>query len=290
MRFKTFIVAVLGISSLVPMLEAKECCSPVRTVRVNKISFLQRLRNRRTRSRPKSTRYQCCPAPVATHTQPVLEPNSEATSSIAADPPQAVEPAKAESKWRTMFNGKDLGDWKITEFGGEGDVFVEDGLLKLGFGQYLTGVTYKGKDLPTNNYEIEVEAMREDGLDFFCGLTFPVEESHCSLIAGGWGGSVVGISSIDDMDASENNTTSYIVFKNEQWYKFRVRVTPGRLKVWIDDEDIIDEDVEGRKLSTRIEVDRSMPLGVAAFDTQAAIRSIRIRELDEAEIQAGAAD
>ena len=144
-----------------------------------------------------------------------------------------------------------------------------------------SGVTHSGKGIPTNNYEIELEAMREDGLDFFCGLTFPVDENHASFIVGGWGGSVVGISSIDDMDASENATSNYMQFKSKQWYKVRVRVTKGRLQAWIDDKNFVDEEVESSQLSTRIEVDRSKPLGISAFDTQAAIRNIRIREVTE---------
>lgn len=44
--------------------------------------------------------------------------------------------------------------------------------------------------------------------EFFCGLTVPVRTgTECvSLIVGGWGGSLVGISSIDGLDASETST------------------------------------------------------------------------------------
>jgi len=145
----------------------------------------------------------------------------------------------------------------------------------------MTGITYAGENLPTNNYEIQLEAKRVDGFDFFCALTFPVDDSHCSLVVGGWGGSVVGISSIDDMDASENDTTEYMTFKNDQWYRIRVRVTPGVLEAWIDEDRVVNVDVADRRLSTRIEVDLNKPLGICAFDTQAALRNIQIRELDE---------
>ena len=191
------------------------------------------------------------------------------------------KPATDGVAWKSLFDGKQLGDWKPTRFGGEGEVSIKDKQIKCDYGQYMTGVTYSGKGLPTNNYELELEAIREDGSDFFCGLTFPVDKSHASFIIGGWGGSVVGISSIDDMDASENNTTGYKVFKNGQWYKIRVRVTPNRLQAWINDEMFVDEDVDGERLSTRIEVDRSKPLGVCCFDTQAAFRNIRMRKVTE---------
>lgn len=182
-----------------------------------------------------------------------------------------------EKSWKSLFDGKTLGDWEPTRFGGEGEVTVEDGQIVCDFGQYISGVTYKGKDLPQNNYEIELEAMRVDGSDFFCGLTFPVDDSHATFVVGGWGGSVTGISNIDDYDASENDTTDYMQFKNKKWYKIRVRVTKGVLEAWIDDKKMVSKDVDASRLSTRIEVDPSKPLGIACFDTQAAYRNIRIR-------------
>jgi hypothetical protein len=83
------------------------------------------------------------------------------------------------------------------------------------------------------------------------------------------------------MDASENETTDYLPFKNGQWYKFRVQVTPGLIQAWVDDKRFVNVDVEGRKLSTRIEVDLSIPLGFCCFDTEAAIRDIAIREISQ---------
>jgi len=211
----------------------------------------------------------------------------QTTSEDIIESPSDTSTAKSVVKsaddkaWRSLFDGKQLGEWKPTKFGGEGTVEVKDQQIKLDFGQYMTGVTHSGKDLPTNNYEIELEAMREDGSDFFCGLTFPADKNFASLICGGWGGSVVGVSSIDDMDASENTTTAYKSFKNKQWYKIRVRVTKGRLQAWIDDQMFVDEEVASDRLGTRIEMDRCQPLGIACFDTQAAVRNVRVREVKE---------
>ena len=78
----------------------------------------------------------------------------------------------------------------VAEFGGQGEVSIEDGAIIMNFGESLTGVTYTGGDLPKNDYEVRVEAKRVDGIDFFCGLTFPVADSYCSFIVGGWAGSV----------------------------------------------------------------------------------------------------
>ena len=187
--------------------------------------------------------------------------------------------AEPEGKpWRSLFDGKSLDQWRVTKFGGEGEVEIDDGSLLLGFGSSLTGVTYQGA-VPTNDYELSLEAKRLDGVDFFCGLTFPVQKSHCSLIVGGWAGAVVGLSSIDGMDASQNETTKFMTFKNDQWYRIRVRVLTDRIQAWIDDKLVVDQDIRDRKISTRIEVDLSKPLGIAAWDTRAAIRNVRVREL-----------
>jgi len=116
---------------------------------------------------------------------------------------------------KKLFDGKTLTNWKPTKFGGQGDVEVEseDGILKLNFGSPMTGVTWSGEELPTMDYEVSLEAQRADGSDFFCGMTFQYGDSPCSLILGGWGGGVVGLSSIDGHDASENPTTKYREFK-----------------------------------------------------------------------------
>ena len=190
----------------------------------------------------------------------------------AADEPPA-------EKWRPLFDGKSLAGWNVTKFGGEGDVEVKDGALLLHSGNDMTGVTFAGKDLPKMDYELVVEAKRVKGNDFFATVTFPVGDSHCSLVTGGWAGSVVGISSLDGRDASENDTTTLFTFKDNQWYKFRVRVTKNRIQAWIDDKNVVNVVTTDKKISTRAESELSRPFGVASWQTTGAIRAIRIREL-----------
>ncbi len=195
---------------------------------------------------------------------------------MAIVPLSAAEP-KSET-WKSLFDGKSLAGWKITRFGGEGEVKVEAGRIVLDYGNSLTGITYT-RAFPKTNYEIELEASRLAGTDFFCALTFPVADSHASLILGGWGGTVVGISSIDGQDASENETTQYQRFEEKRWYHVRVRVTPKKIQVWLDKKPIIDQSIEGRKIGTRPEVDLSKPLGIATWETRGAVRKIRYRRL-----------
>lgn len=203
---------------------------------------------------------------------------SVATSSLADDAKPVVKREK-KVEWRALFDGKTLTDWKKTNFGGEGEVSVNDGVIEMDFGSSLTGITYAGKKLPRTNYEVSLEAMKIDGVDFFCALTFPVEKSYCSFVVGGWAGAVVGLSSIDDKDASENKTTRYMNFDSDRWYKIRVRVTPQNISAWIDDKQVVDQNIVGHKISTRGEVDLSAPLGIAAFETRSALRKIQIRNL-----------
>jgi hypothetical protein len=204
-----------------------------------------------------------------------------ASLAIAADKPATLDkPAPADAKWQSLFDGKALGKWKPTDFGGQGESIVEDGKLMLTHGEPLTGVTWQGDPPARMNYEIELDAQRVDGADFFCGLTFPVEKTCASLIVGGWGGSLCGISCLDDNDAANNDTTKIREFKNKQWYHVRLRVEPELIQAWIDDEQIVKTITKDRKISVRGEVEASQPLGIASFQSTAAIKNIRIRTLE----------
>ncbi|MCE9608257.1 MAG: DUF1080 domain-containing protein [Planctomycetia bacterium] len=183
----------------------------------------------------------------------------------------------------SLFDGKTLTGWKITEFGGQGDVTVADGKIVLEMGSNMTGITLaETVKLPQLDYEITLEAMRVDGDDFFCGLTFPVGDKALSFIVGGWGGATVGLSSLDGADASTNETTTYQDFDRNKWYKLRVAVTQKRVQAWIDEKKVVDVEHTGRKLSIRSEVELSRPLGISTWLTKAALRNITIRRLPAA--------
>jgi hypothetical protein len=193
---------------------------------------------------------------------------------------EPVSHAPTAPAWKSLFDGSSLDPWYAAVFGGEGEVSVEDGQIHLGFGEMLTGITWKSEFLRTN-YEIRLEAKRVDGIDFFCALTFPVKDSHCTLVVGGWAGAVVGLSNIDGRDASENETTRYMAFDDNRWYRIRVRVTEEKIQAWIDDKQVVDQVIKGRRISIRPEVDLCKPLGIAAWQTRAALRKIEYRALTE---------
>lgn len=205
-----------------------------------------------------------------------------ASFSIAQEKKPEKDPPLVKDKdgWVSLFDGKTLNGWKKTNFGGEGDVEVKDGAIEMGVGSDMTGI-HTDRELPKINYEVELEAQRVDGSDFFCGFTFPVKKDPCSLIVGGWGGGVCGLSSIDDMDASENDTTTYETFKNKTWYKIRLKVTEKKIEAWIDGKPILDQELEGKKIGIRYEVEPSKPFGFACYQTTAALRNIRIRSLED---------
>lgn len=202
--------------------------------------------------------------------KPLHDSSKEATSVTTA--------ATEKDGWQSLFNGKDLDGWKVTNFGGEGKVYVENGEVVISQGVDLSGIHTEQK-LPKSNYEIQFEAMRQQGSDFFAGLTFPVKDSHCSLILGGWGGGVCGISSLDGMDAAENETTSYQAFEKGKWYKVRIEVRDNHLNAWLDDISIVDVDTTDRRIGTRFEVDKSKPFGFATYCTTGRIRHAKIRPL-----------
>ena len=188
-------------------------------------------------------------------------------------------------RWRPLFDGKSLKWWRKTRFGGEGEVYVKDGVIVLEMGEPMTGITWEGWDLPRLNYEVELEAKRVDGGDFFCGLTFPVGDDPCTLIVGGWGGSVVGLSSLDGFDASENETSTYMSFENGRWYRIRLRVEGARIMAWIDGKKIVDVDIRGREIGIRPEVELSRPFGISTWRTTGALRNLRIRLLRPDEVR-----
>jgi hypothetical protein len=178
--------------------------------------------------------------------------------------------------WQSLFDGESLSGWEAAKFGGEGWVRVKNRAIYLFQGDPLTGITWV-KEFPRYDYEISLQAQRVQGNDFFCALTFPVGDSFCSLIVGGWGGAVVGISNVDGKDASENETSRLKRFEKGRWYQLRVCVLKDWIKAWIDEEKLVDLMLEGRRLDVRPEVRLSRPFGIAAWETTAALKDIWVR-------------
>lgn len=177
-----------------------------------------------------------------------------------------------------LFDGKTLEGWEITQFGTQGPVYVSDGKIVMNYGDGCTGITWT-KEFPNINYEVTLEARKTSGNDFFCGLTFPVNDKFCSLVVGGWGGPVVGLSCIDGEDASNNSTKTLKRFDKDIWYKIRLEVNNENIKAWIDGEKLVDFMYEEHELYVRPEVELSKPFGICSWNTTAELRNIRMHEL-----------
>jgi len=194
--------------------------------------------------------------------------------------PNFASAQASATDWKPLFDGKTLGNWQSTKFGGEGAVKVENGEIVLEAGTTLTGITWAGAELPKTNYEIALQARRVEGRDFFAGITFPVADSFCSLILGGWGGTVIGLSSINTEDASQNETSQSMEFELGRWYNVRIRVTTAKIEVWLDERQIINQDLKGNRITIRMEMEPSTPLGIATWKTKGALRDIRMKPLE----------
>jgi hypothetical protein len=191
-------------------------------------------------------------------------------ATLAADEPKPI----------VLFDGKSLADWESVDIGGSGEVTLEDGRMIIAAGDSVSGVVYKkAKELPLTNYEISFETRRTQGVDFFCGLTFPVGDlkTCATLVLGGWGGSVTGISCIDGYDAAENSTASYQRFEDDKWYRVRLRVTPLNLSVWLGDKQVVDQDIEGKKISLRPgPIESYVPLSFTTYATTGEIKDVKL--------------
>jgi hypothetical protein len=253
----------------------------------------------------------------------------------AAPTAEAVEPGEAEGKqesgqaetaaktpWIPM-----TGQWKVCQFGGEGDVRVKDGLITMDYGSPLTGVVWRGpvqpanananananadaggesaespraaadkenasaaasekktQPLPRDNYELRWECRRLRGFDFLCAFTFPVADQYASFVMGGWGGGITGVSSIDGYDASDNQTTMFKAFDNDQWYRARVRVEEAQISAWVDGTQLFVHPRQGHQFDIRFEMDPCTPYGIANYECDSQIRNIQIRRLHPSEL------
>lgn len=199
----------------------------------------------------------------------------QSQKSISTIPEQEI-PQNATA----LFNGTSLDGWEVTNFGPQGPVRVSGGKIIINMGDGCSGINFKN-NFPKLNYKVGLEARKTVGNDFFCGVTFPVNDTYCSLIVGGWGGPVVGLSTIDGLDASENVTRTLINFEKDQWYSVILQVTTSKVEAWIDDEKVVDFNYSGHELGIRPEVNLSKPFGICTWMTTAEIKNVWLQELSD---------
>ena len=216
------------------------------------------------------------------------------------------EPAEPADPWQSLpfggvgvlvdqeaFEGDTPGPWRVLDPGlsapvwlGEG-VDVEQGLpvMHLGMGDPMTSVVWADAEaLPElmrdgEDYVLSFEAQRVYGSDFFVGLTFPMGDSHATLVLGGWGGATCGLSCINGQDASENATRWLQRFEDGQWYSVRLEVGATHVRVWVGDELKVNQPRQGHVFALRPEVEAGVPLSFATYRTEAKFRGLRVRAI-----------
>lgn len=187
-------------------------------------------------------------------------------------------------EWR-LLEAPLLQHWQSAGIEGEGSIAIAANEITLGPGQPMTGVKFTAWSdlkLPLIDYAIEFEAMRVDGQDIFAGITLPIRsiDTCATLVVGGWGGGLVGISSIDGLNANENSTRGEHRFVNGQWYRFRLEVREDQLQGWLDERLVINASIKGRSISLRPgQIEQCVPFGVATYLTSGKVRGLVVSEL-----------
>ena len=183
--------------------------------------------------------------------------------------------------WEPLFDGKTLSGWEIVRYGGEGEPYVRNGVivLPMAVSGLMTGICWVGDPLPTNNYIIYYEARRREGHDIFAALSFPYGDTFASLIFGGWGGIVNGLSSINGYDASENETTRHFILADNEWYQVQLRVTTDTIRAIVGAEQVIDMVTTGKDIHLRPGLSNT-GLTLWSYLTTGEIRNLRIKKLD----------
>jgi hypothetical protein len=186
--------------------------------------------------------------------------------------------------WR-LLEAPLLQHWQSAGIEGEGSISLAGSEIVLGPGQPMTGVKFtawSNMNLPLVDYAIEFEATRVDGQDIFAGITFPIRrlDTCATLVVGGWGGGLVGISSIDGLNANENSTRGEHPFTNGQWYRFRLEVRDEELKAWLEDRLVINASIKSRTISLRPgQIEQCVPFGVATYLSTGKVRGLVVTEL-----------
>jgi serine/threonine-protein kinase len=198
----------------------------------------------------------------------------------ASSVPAAKQGTK-EGEWVSLFDGKTLDGWRVVKganFGESPQVTPRGGLMVFERGVNDTGVSCT-REIPTTGYEVSLEC-RPDAADSCWCVVFPVGDSHCRLAVGGWGGSVVGLDLLDGREARDNVTTKRVQSVAGRWYKAVLRVTDKRVQAWLDGQAVVDLARNGHTFKLDWYSEALKPFGLYVIRTTAAMRNIRLRQIE----------
>jgi len=217
--------------------------------------------------------------PVQGGVSATVEPGPKTAASAPSNIPE-----DAWTQWRDLFDGGTLNGWRrMTRgaFAHGGSVNIQDGRMELTNSQNCVGIIATGR-VPTTDYEIQYSAMRVSRSGDLGSLYFPIGDTTCRLIVGGWSSfDIVGLQDLDGKVAKSNETRQQRTFESNRWYNVKLCVTDERVQAWIDQDQLIDLTRRGHRFTVEPSDEASKPgsLGLYTYKGAAAIRSIRIREL-----------
>lgn len=191
-----------------------------------------------------------------------------------------------DSGWQDMYDGKSMDGWTVPALGGEGEVGVyetDDGetVLELPMGNDVTMVEYQ-KEFPKCDYELEFVSRRSMGTDLFSCCIFPIGNRMSSIVFGGWGGSVAGLSVIDGQDANNNETKVNIPTFNNKWYTTRIAVTAERVIASVDGKEFVNFTIGKRELGLRNDTGQRKKVAFLSWQSTGELKSVRFRKIPAA--------
>jgi alpha-N-arabinofuranosidase len=169
----------------------------------------------------------------------------------------------AELIWNRSFEQNEMGQWAVT-----GDTVAQEGLgtnVRLTFG-----------DPNWQDYEYTLEAKKTGGQEGFL-ILFRVKSEEefywCNL--GGWGNARHSLERGNRGRGRWGMVGPAVDGKidRDKWYKIKIRCEGPKLKVWLDDDEVIDfNDGQNAHLAGCV--------GIGTWATQAVFRNIKVKSLD----------
>ena len=189
--------------------------------------------------------------------------------------------------WRDLFDGKTLDGWRTPKSGAfvNGKAEVKDHCIALQAESDGAGIAAT-QPVPAVGYEVTADATRSGGRGDFCTLVFPIAGQQCVLYVGGGDdeGNAFGLGYVDGSRFADDELTRRVEYERGRYYRIRLRVMPDTVRAWLDGREMLDLATAGRRLEVGTYVPELVPFGVYAWNSQALIRSIRMRELKTSSI------
>ncbi|HUT35124.1 MAG TPA: protein kinase [Planctomycetota bacterium] len=191
-----------------------------------------------------------------------------------------IEPGAAEAPeagvWQSLFDGKTLEGWRKYEAAGQntGTLDAKNGQIVLGAGNPHAGLIWT-QDFPKCDYELELKVSDLGGYQTPCQLTFPIQDSFCTLFYRC--GTAASLSKVGGKD---HGVPGGKPGAEKRWYALRLRVTQAKIGVWVDGKQVLDVAIPEGATITCDKADWGIKrLNIRTWKTTAAYRDLRVRRL-----------